>query len=82
MRQEIYYCDVCNTNAKIENIKLQVIFTTEQDEGRSVTPYLTLKDIDICDKCLAYLMKGNYLFAAGAMGHNTYNFRRNLNHRE
>ncbi len=76
-------CDVCkadlSTRFNIEmynknSVKLLVIFTTEQTEGRNCKNYLSMIDIDLCEECLGRVLKGNYIFAHGAQGHNTYYF--------
>jgi hypothetical protein len=73
-------CDICS-NDIIHNIntfegKLQVIFTTEQTEGRSTSPYLGEEEIDLCEDCYKHLLSGNYIYAAGAMGYNKYFFKK------
>ena len=69
-------CDVCGAqNAK--QIELDVIFTTEQTEGRSCKPYLKRNKIDICDECKDKILKGGvYIHAAGAQGYNKYFFKK------
>lgn len=73
---EEYYCDVCKkqTQDVLPKIKIQVIFTTEQTEGRSIKPYLSNQDLEICGLCQDHVLKGNYIFGHGAMGHNDYYF--------
>lgn len=74
MKKEIYTCDIknCENEPKHKGFKIQVIFTTEQTEGRSIHPYLSMQTIDICEECLEIVLKGNYIFADGAMGYNKY----------
>jgi len=67
-------CDVCGDTADHLQIKLDVIFQTEQTEGRSVPNYLSIVTIDLCKECKKHLLKGNYIFATGAMGYNKYRF--------
>ena len=78
MKNEIFTCDIkgCKSTAP-QNVqkRIQVIFTTDQTEGRSVKPYLSEADIDICAKCLDNVLEGNYIYANGAMGHNEYYFK-------
>lgn len=78
MKTEKYLCDVsgCEENVPedLRSKKIQVIFTTEQTEGRSVKPYLSTETLDICEKCLGRILEGNYLFGNGAQGYNQYNF--------
>ena len=73
----IHYCDVCKKEAKVDNKSLPVIFTTEQTEGRGVKPYLTTSKLDICESCENHIVqgRGNFLWAHGAMGYNTYYFK-------
>ena len=77
MKKETYFCDVCEKQvpAKLEEKKIQVIFHTEQTEGRGVKPYLSDQKIEICDDCYGKILKGNYLHGTGAMGYNKYGFR-------
>lgn len=70
-----FFCDVCGEDMKTQNpTMIQVIFHTDQTEGRGVKPYLSNCDIDICESCKNHILNGNYLHGSGAMGHNTYNF--------
>jgi hypothetical protein len=74
MKETKIKCDVCGAlNAK-EGIKLQVIFHTEQTEGRGCEPYLSTETIDLCDDCHAKVLQGNYLHGTGVMGYNNYKF--------
>lgn len=71
-----YYCDVCKKETNNEEIDIQVIFTTEQNEGRSCYPHLCNEKLNICDDCMEkILFDGNYIFASGGMGINTYVFK-------
>ena len=71
------YCDICESEIPINKDKLQisVIFTTEQAEGRAITPYLTRKSLHICDSCKSIILEGNMVFGSGAMGYNKYWFK-------
>ena len=72
---EKVYCDICNEKATAHKV-LQVIFTTEQTEGRPCKPYLNFpNELDLCDDCLGKIMEGNYVFASGAQGYNDYYFK-------
>lgn len=66
-----YHCDICSKKAILKK-DIQVIFLTEQNEGRSVKPYLDVVNIDLCNYCLDEILNGKPVFATGAMGHNTY----------
>lgn len=75
-------CDICSAELElkqgaIDNIKkdVQVVFTTEQTEGKNTTPYLRIVTIDLCDGCYSKILDGNMPFAAGAMGYNNYWFK-------
>lgn len=74
MKTEVYTCDIrgCDRKALHKGTKLQVIFTTDQTEGRSCRPYLDNVTIDICDECMAKVLDGRAIYASGAMGHNQY----------
>jgi hypothetical protein len=70
-------CDVsnCEDLATHRNVKLQVIFLTEQNEGRGTDPYFSDEVLDLCsDHHQQILREGRYLHASGAMGQNTYFF--------
>jgi hypothetical protein len=75
MKKEIWSCDVCKKEGRIEAIEIQVIFTTDQTEGRSISPYLSREKVEICQDCMNKILQGNYLFAHGAQGYNTYYFK-------
>ena len=75
MKKEIIYCDVCGKeNPKYTDVKMQIIFTTEQNEGYSTKSYFNTKVLDLCEECYNKALRGQYIFAAGAMGHNNYSF--------
>lgn len=76
-KKTIVYCDVCgidNDGAKVwEKYKMDVIFTTEQTEGRSCEPYLSDEQLDICENCIRRVIHNRkYIIASGGQGHNTY----------
>lgn len=68
------YCDVCQQETNNKKIDIQVIFLTEQDEGRCVKPYLCNEKLNLCDNCMNTILDGQYIFAEGAMGCNRYWF--------
>lgn len=78
MRKEtiVIECDVCKEKVctTVDSIKMQIVFTTEQTEGRSTKPYFSSHNLDLCEKCLNKALTGNYIFGHGAQGHNTYYF--------
>lgn len=70
------YCDVCKEETNNEEIDIQVIFTTEQNEGKPIPPHLCSEKLNICDRCMdRILIDGKYIYASGAMGSNIYEFR-------
>lgn len=73
MKTEIIKCDTCGSQEKVKSIKLSVVFTTEQDEGRACEPYLEILNLDICEPCKKYMIENRRLVQAeGAMGYNAY----------
>lgn len=77
MKTEKYICDIdsCSNEAKHIEKTIQVIFTTNQTDGSSTSPYLSIVEIDLCDICLAKILEGNMLHGTGAQGHNIYKFK-------
>lgn len=86
-----YYCDVCgkkidkgflknnyeeNEAGDYSPLRMTVIFTTEQTEGRSAgKSYLYMEKLYLCQECYDKVFKeGKQIFAAGAMGINDYWF--------
>lgn len=69
-------CDVCPRPADKLQQKVQVVFTTEQTEGRPITPHLEIVTLDLCDACLGRIVGGNPIRAHGAQGSNTYEWNR------
>ena len=67
-------CDIHNCSDDAKGAKVQVIFLTEQTEGRSTDPYLQIAKIDLCENCYKNILKGAAIFATGAQGYNTYKF--------
>ena len=75
MKETTYYCDVCNKEADVDTILVQVIFETEQTEGRPCEPYFTADLIDMCEDCKEFRLKGNQVYGRGAQGYNVYEFK-------
>ena len=71
---EIVTCDICgkkDNEIQLEN--LQIIFTTEQTEGRSCEPYLIKEQLEICPECLGKIVNGkSILYGSGAQGYNKF----------
>jgi hypothetical protein len=76
-RTEIIKCDIkdCKNTTKVKALRIHVIFTTDQTEGRSKSPYLSLEEFDICENCYNKILSGKMIFAFGAQGYNTYYFK-------
>jgi hypothetical protein len=77
MKKEIINCDICKNeiSKKSNEKKIQVLFETEQTEGRGCKPYLELVEIDLCQDCYNLVLSGRYIYASGAMGYNRYYFK-------
>lgn len=74
-KTETYHCDIkkCERNAVHLAESFQVIFTTEQTEGRSTKPYFSMEKIDICADCKQMMLNSRtYILAHGAQGSNVY----------
>lgn len=76
MKTEIYYCDVCSKEKDIKSINIDVVFLTDQTEGRYCEPYLSREKIDICEDCMIIVLSGKYIFGTGAQGYNKYSFKK------
>lgn len=75
MKKEVYTCDInhCENNPAHKQKDMDVIFNTDQTEGRSCSPYISRVRLDICDTCLNKILKeGKYIQAEGAQGFNSY----------
>lgn len=75
MKTEVVKCDIKGRrhDGPVTTYKLNVVFTTEQDEGRAVTAYLDSVQLEMCQTCYRRMIESRRLItAAGAMGHNTY----------
>lgn len=75
MKKEIFSCDICKIECEVHNKQLQIIFTSEQTEGRPTKPYLCMSKLDICNDCLDKVISGKAIFAHGAQGYNTFYFK-------
>jgi hypothetical protein len=76
MKTETFSCDIkdCKNKAVKIGLTLDVIFHTEQTEGRGTAPHISRVTIDLCQQCYDNVVKGNYIHGAGAMGYNKYWF--------
>lgn len=73
--QTKYFCDIygCKNECHKDYVKMQVIFTTEQTEGRPSNRYFAEANIHICnDHRIQLLEEGKYILANGAQGYNNY----------
>lgn len=67
---EKFYCDICGAECEnVIQINYPVVFLTEQTEGRNCKPYVSYKNIDVCDTCCKQILK---VSAVGAQGFNEY----------
>lgn len=62
-------CDCCKLEKPTQKVKYPVLFLTEQTEGRSVTPYISYQDLDMCQDCMRVNIT---ISGTGAMGYNEY----------
>lgn len=76
-----YICDIkgCEKVANNTDKKMQVIFHTEQTEGRPTAPHFSTVTMDICEGHFSKALSGKYIHAKGAQGHNRYYFQSNKN---
>jgi hypothetical protein len=68
-------CDICESVTKNEKEEIQVIFTTEQTEGKSCEPYLEIVKMNVCISCKKDILKGKAVTGWGAMGYNNYRIK-------
>lgn len=75
-RKQLILCDICEKEVKNptkEPKQYNIIFDTEQTEGRGVKPYFTKEKLDLCEECLKKLKDWNVqILGSGAMGYNRY----------
>ena len=69
-------CDLCKGTKTVQELTLQIIFLTEQNEGRATKPYFSMEKFDICKICLYKALNGNAIYGTGAMGYNDYSFKK------
>ncbi len=69
-------CDIkgCDKDADHKQKTVSVRFTTEQNEGRSTTPYLSGEKLDLCDEHYQKYIDTLPLVGSGAMGFNDFYF--------
>ncbi len=74
MEKIIITCDLCDKEkTDIKKYNMQVIFETEQNEGRTTEPYFSNIGLDLCKSCYQSIIdERQYISATGAMGQNNY----------
>lgn len=77
MKREIFNCDVCGKETDVKKKRMDVLFTTDQTEGRSCDTHLSQEDVELCGNCMAHVLKGNYIYGSGCQGYNKYWFKVN-----
>lgn len=68
----IVKCDLCGKEENVRHLKYPVLFTTDQTEGRGCTPYISHKELDLCDECIDKVIK---ITGWGAQGYNHYSIK-------
>lgn len=63
-----YYCDLCYKEGA-KTYRTLARFHTEQTEGRTVKPYITSTEIELCDECVEKVAVIN---GKGAQGVNDF----------
>lgn len=71
---EYHVCDIsnCENHAEYIGENHNVIFHTEQTEGRPCEPYFEASKLDLCKDHMGDLILGETVHAHGAQGCNTY----------
>ncbi len=80
MKVETYKCDIdkCENEATYIGTKLQVIFRTEQTEGRPIKGSIAHLKLDLCKDCYLKVLDGVCIDAYGAQGFNKYFFKNSV----
>lgn len=75
------YCDIkdCPNVSYKDDLRLPVVFTTEQTEGKSSAPYIDMCELDLCKEHYNDFLFTSPLTAIGAQGHNEYRLDVKLN---
>lgn len=76
------YCDIkdCENVSFKDDLRLPVVFITEQNEGRLATePYIEMLELDLCKVHYEDFIFNSPLTASGAMGNNEYRLDVKLN---
>lgn len=75
---EIVKCDLCakeidiSKSKFVSTISYPVIFNTNQTDGYSCDPYISIQELDICEDCRQKVLR---IQGTGAMGNNSYKLR-------
>ena len=75
-----YYCDIegCGESVKPEAVReYDVVFETEQNEGRSTEPYFSADELYLCDEHTKEVLRLTPIKVTGAMGFNKYRIMNN-----
>lgn len=72
----LHKCDICGGDATELKKQIQVVFITEQTEGRPTSPHLSNETLDLCKVCLDRLVRSHPLRGSGAQGFNTFEWTR------
>lgn len=70
-------CDIkgCDKDAAHKQKMVSVVFSTEQEEGRTVPPYLQGEKLDFCADHYQTFINLQPLRATGAQGYNEYELK-------
>ena len=76
-------CDIEDTIhiGKVSSIGIYAVFDHDQNDGKEKTePYFDEVSIEMCDGCRGFMFENlKSVYAYGAMGHNKYYLKANLN---
>jgi len=77
MKEIIKKCDIENSKhcGTARTYEVDVVFSTEQNEGRTTSPYIDRVEIELCEACRNKMLTERIMPKAyGAMGFNHYKF--------
>ena len=74
---EKYQCDTCEVemteSGNSMDYSLQVIFITNQEDGKLCEPYHAIEIVDLCKKCKTKILnEKRVVLASGCQGFNKY----------
>ena len=70
-------CDIENREHKgtVRTYKVDVVFTTEQNQGDPTSPYIDSLKMELCESCRKEMLVERVIpEAQGAMGYNHFSF--------